>query len=85
MRAVLPLDSVAARLGGHFGVLLRNMAEVDGLQLTEALVRELNSLELRAYAGCAGWRPSEGPFVAIDEAFEQMNSDARADAFPSVV
>jgi hypothetical protein len=85
MRAVLPPDAVAARLGGHFGVLLRNMAEVDGLQLAESLVRELNPLELRAFAGCAGWRPSEGPFVAIDEAFEQMNADARADAFRFVV
>jgi GGDEF domain-containing protein len=85
LREVLPRDAVAARLGDHFGLLLRNTPEVDGLQLTEALVRRLNELEIRAYAGCAGWRPSEGPFVAIDEAFEQMTSDARVDVFRSMV
>ena len=82
LRQVLPADSVASRLGAHFGVLLRQTSEIDGLHMSEELVRRLNELELRAYVGSAAWRPSEGPFVAIDEAFEQMMADARADSYP---
>ncbi len=85
LRELLPRDGVAARLGDHFGLLLRHTPEVEGLQLTEALVRRLNSLELRAYAGCSGWRPIDGPFAAIDEAFGQMTSDALDGALPHVV
>ena len=84
LREVLPPNAVAARLGDHFGLLLRNTSEVDGLQLTETAVRRLNGLELLAYAGCAGWRPIDGPFVAVDEAFAQMSADALDDIFPHV-
>jgi len=85
LRELLPRDGVAARLGDHFGVLLRHTPEVEGLQWTETLVRRLNDLEMRAYAGCSGWRPIDGPFLAIDEAFAQMTSDALDGALPHVV
>jgi GGDEF domain-containing protein len=79
MRQALPDDAVAARLGGHFGVLLRNSEEMQSLQIAEQLVRHLKSVDLRAYVGVAAWRLAEGPFVAIDEAFNQMNSEIQAD------
>ena len=75
LRKILPKEVLAARLGGHFGVLLRNTSELRALQTAEQLVRQLSELNLRAYVGSSAWRPLEGPFVAIEEAFEQMQSE----------
>ena len=79
MRDVLPKDVVAARLGAHFGILLRNVSEMESLQVAEQLVRQLKDLKLLPYVGVSAWRPAEGPFIAIEEAFEQMNAEMLAE------
>ena len=74
-----PKDAVAARLGAHFGILLRSVSEMESLQVAEQLVRQLKELKLIAYVGVSAWRPAEGPFIAIEEAFEQMNAEMLAE------